>query len=52
MREAERTMVFPIKNTEVVMVGEVNGGTDWSVLLYDVDIVIHLAARVHVMNDT
>jgi nucleoside-diphosphate-sugar epimerase len=32
-------------------VGEINGSTDWSIALADVDVVIHLAARVHVMRD-
>lgn len=41
-----------INNAKVVMVGEVNGYTNWSSPLLDVDTVIHLAARVHVMNDS
>ena len=35
-----------------VVVGEINGATDWSLALRNVDVVIHLAARVHVMKDT
>ncbi len=31
--------------------GSVDGDTDWSVALSDVDVVVHLAARVHVMED-
>lgn len=31
--------------------GELNGKTDWHSALWDVDAVIHLAARVHVMDD-
>lgn len=34
-----------------VVVGEINSTTDWSHTLGDVDIVIHLAARVHVMHE-
>lgn len=34
-----------------VVVGEIDGSTDWSQALAGVDLVIHLAARVHVMND-
>lgn len=37
---------------ESVVVGEINSATDWSSALLDVNVVIHLAARVHVMNDT
>ncbi|MFA6901872.1 MAG: SDR family oxidoreductase [Gallionellaceae bacterium] len=33
-------------------VGEINTLTDWSAALAGVDVVIHLAARVHVMNET
>ena len=33
-------------------VGEINSQTDWSAALAGVDAVIHLAARVHVMNET
>lgn len=36
---------------EPVVVGEINGTTDWSHALGGVDVVIHLAARVHVMKD-
>ena len=37
---------------EAVAVGEIDGGTDWADALRDVDTVIHLAARVHVMKDS
>ena len=36
---------------ESVVVGDIGAGTDWSVALRDVDAVVHLAARVHVMRD-
>lgn len=35
-----------------VNVGEINSQTDWSEALADIDVVIHLAARVHVMRET
>jgi len=35
-----------------VAVGEINSQTDWSAALAGVDVVIHLAARVHVMKET
>jgi len=51
-RAAVRTKVVPIKNVEVTIVGEIDSATDWSTALRDVDVVVHLAARVHVMHDT
>ncbi len=33
-------------------IGQINEKTDWAAALVDVDVVIHLAARVHVMKDT
>ena len=41
----------PSGSSEVV-VGDIGSGTDWSGILEGQDVVIHLAARVHVMNDT
>lgn len=35
-----------------VNVGEIYSQTDWSDALADVDVVIHLAARVHVLHET
>ena len=35
-----------------VVVGEINGQTDWTAALAEVDIIIHLAARVHVMHES
>jgi nucleoside-diphosphate-sugar epimerase len=37
---------------ESVAVGAIDGETDWTDALCDVDTVIHLAARVHVMKDS
>jgi UDP-glucose 4-epimerase len=39
-------------NIEKVIVGEINSNTDWQEALQDVNIIIHLAARVHVMQET
>lgn len=33
------------------VVGDMNAGTDWRAALAGIDVVVHLAARVHVMND-
>lgn len=45
-RHGEAPAIF-----DSVVVGEINDATDWSQVLRDVDVVIHLAARVHVMKD-
>jgi nucleoside-diphosphate-sugar epimerase len=34
-----------------VAVGSISGATDWSVALEGVDVVVHAAARVHMLND-
>jgi nucleoside-diphosphate-sugar epimerase len=40
---------LPVKT---VVVGTIDKNTDWHHALQNVDVVVHLAARVHVMNDT
>jgi len=37
---------------EQVIIGSIDNTTDWSEALRDVQVVIHLAARVHVMHDS
>jgi nucleoside-diphosphate-sugar epimerase len=37
---------------EPFVVGEINGLTGWGNALRDVNVIVHLAARVHVMHDT
>ena len=38
-------------DVETITVGEINASTDWTNALLNVDVVIHLAARVHMMKD-
>jgi nucleoside-diphosphate-sugar epimerase len=38
-------------NMECVAIGEINSNTDWAEPLKGVDAVVHLAARVHVMQE-
>lgn len=52
VRAAQRFEVQNVENIEVVKVGSINGDTDYGEVLRNVDVVIHLAARVHVMHDT
>lgn len=37
--------------TEHIQVGDLDADTDWSVALAGIDVVVHLAARVHVMQE-
>ncbi|MEI8363790.1 MAG: NAD-dependent epimerase/dehydratase family protein, partial [Betaproteobacteria bacterium] len=37
--------------TQTVAIAAINADSDWSAALHNVDVVVHLAARVHVMHD-
>jgi len=52
VRAALRSAGIPSENAEAVASGPIDGKTDWTEALHGVDVVIHLAARVHVMEDT
>ncbi len=39
------------ENNDVVFVSAIDGKTDWNDALSTIDVVVHVAARVHVMND-
>jgi nucleoside-diphosphate-sugar epimerase len=52
VRAAVRSTNPPVENVEVATVGSIDDKTEWSDALRGVDVVIHLAARVHVMKDT
>jgi nucleoside-diphosphate-sugar epimerase len=43
---------MPDHVAERVVVGDIGPGTSWNAALRDVDCVIHLAARAHVLNDS
>lgn len=51
VRAALRSAKIVIENIETAAVGPIDGETDWTMALCDVNVVIHLAARVHVMKD-
>jgi len=51
VRAAVRSANSLVENVEVVVVGSIDGQTDWTDALRGVDAVIHLAARVHVMHE-
>ena len=51
IRAAVRSGSLQVENAEMAAVGAIDGETDWNEALSDVEVVIHLAARVHVMHD-
>ncbi len=51
MLAVRRAASKSLLNTKSVLVGDLSANTDWSSALSDIDVVIHTAARVHVMND-
>ena len=51
VRTAVRSANMQNENAGAAAVGTIDGGTNWAEALRGVDIVIHLAARVHVMKD-
>lgn len=51
VRAAVRSASPPIGNIEVSAVGTIDGKANWTDALRGIDVVIHLAARVHVMKD-
>ncbi|MBI5436567.1 MAG: SDR family oxidoreductase [Nitrosomonadales bacterium] len=52
VRAMMRSLRIPLSHAEIVLIGEINSKTEWSNALQEMDVVIHLAARVHVMRDT
>ena len=51
VRCAVRTLTSTAAGLDIVAVGTISPDTDWRAALQDIDVVIHLAARVHVMRD-
>lgn len=50
LRAALRSAPVPGLAVESVMVGDIDGRTNWTEALSGIDCIVHLAARVHVMN--
>ena len=50
-RGAVRALSSPPDGAETVVIGSLSSETDWTAALRNVDQIVHLAARVHVMND-
>jgi UDP-glucose 4-epimerase len=58
LRAADHRVVAAVRRPgrpdaiETRPVGDIDGDTDWSAALADIDAVVHLAARAHVMTET
>lgn len=52
LRRPHPTAVLPLGAHEAAVVGAIDDQTDWREALRGANIVVHLAARVHVMRDT
>jgi nucleoside-diphosphate-sugar epimerase len=50
--EDEPQTANSIPQTEFIVVGDINAQTDWFQALEGIDAIVHLAARVHIMDDT
>jgi nucleoside-diphosphate-sugar epimerase len=46
------TPVMPLAGVRYLCIGDLTAGIYWQAALLNVDVVVHLAARVHVMHDT
>lgn len=46
-----RPLKQPVRGVEYVTTEDLGGDSDWTSVLAGVDVVVHLAARVHVMRD-
>jgi nucleoside-diphosphate-sugar epimerase len=51
VRAAVRSQPLAMAGIDSVVVGDIGPATEWAAALADVDAVVHLAARVHVMRD-
>lgn len=52
VRAAVRSINNCLANVEQVKIGSIGSATDWTAALRNVQAVVHLAARVHVMKDS
>lgn len=51
VKAAVRENIVLTENADIVSLESIDASTDWSSALHDVAVIVHLAARVHVMND-
>lgn len=51
VHRAVRNCILNDDTSDTFVVGDINGETDWSTALVGVDVVVHTAARVHMMQE-
>ncbi len=51
IKGAVRSVQTLSDDIESVATGEIDGNTDWRNALQDINVIVHLAARVHIMED-
>lgn len=51
VRSMKQASNLPAK-VECVCIDSITGNTDWSMVVNNIDVIVHLAARVHVMRDS
>lgn len=51
VRSSVRLAALPFPGMERCVIEDIGPATDWSKALYGIDTIVHLAARVHQMND-
>ncbi len=51
IRPAYRSLDYVKLHDDAILVSELNNATDWSVALKGVDVLIHTAARTHIMSE-
>jgi nucleoside-diphosphate-sugar epimerase len=49
---AVRSADIQVENSEAVLIGKINGETDWTDALRNIKIVVHLAGRAHFLKGT
>jgi UDP-glucose 4-epimerase len=52
LRAAVRREHGAIPDVELFQVGDIHGGTEWGSALQDVDVVVHVAGRAHILKET
>lgn len=51
VRGAVRSVISQTDDAETISIGNISSETDWTVVLKNVEKVVHLAARVHIITD-